>query len=361
MAQRISNPAIHHIDKDTGAPLSGGQLFFFEINSTTPKDTFSDEEGTVPNSNPVILDASGVEPDIFGVGSFRVVLQNSNDVQQWERDPVNFETSGAQYSDWLATIDYGVNDIVEASDGNFYSSFQTPNLNQDPTISPGFWSRTDLLKRWNTNETYSLGDPVTALDSSLYISQGNNNVGNDPTTDTGANWSNSGQMKLLDVQVANVSSTIEFTTGIDSTFVKYVIELVSVSFSEAAILQLRSSSDGGSSFDSGATDYSWWRQENDSAIVGATFVQDISDSFIQLASLPGAFDTLNGEVVLFDPSASNLSTRFRWDTVGGLINTTEQTLGNAGRILSFVPVNAVQFSMSVGTITSGTFKLYGLL
>jgi len=243
MAQRISNPAIHHIDKDTGAPLSGGQLFFFEINSTTPKDTFSDEEGTIPNTNPVILDGSGVEPDIFGVGSYRVVLQNSNDVQQWERDPVNFETTGAQFEDWLATVDYAVNDIVEGSDGVFYISIQTPNLNNDPAagINPAFWSpfaliggsvngwlstfdyaleaivegsdgklyasiqtpnlnndptstatfwtEFDLLKRWNINETYSIGDPVT-IDSRTYISKTNSNLGNNPTTD-GTNWQGS--------------------------------------------------------------------------------------------------------------------------------------------------------------------------
>lgn len=190
MATRISNPAIQHFDKGTGAQLAGGQLFFFETGTTTPKSVFDDALETTALTNPVLLDGNGFEPDIFGTGSYKIVLQNSDDVQQWERDPVDFEVDEGAFSEWLPTISYGVNDIVEGSDGEFYISIIAINLNNDPVASPTAWSQFDLLNRWNTNETYNINDVVRSEDSGgVYTSVTASNEGNDPTLDTTAtNW-----------------------------------------------------------------------------------------------------------------------------------------------------------------------------
>lgn len=64
------------------------KLFFFETGTSTPKDTFNCPDGTTANSNPVIADKSGIFPDIFMSGSFKVILKDKNDVQIWEADPV---------------------------------------------------------------------------------------------------------------------------------------------------------------------------------------------------------------------------------------------------------------------------------
>jgi len=187
MATRISNPSIQHFDKSSPfAPLSGGQLFFYEPGTTTFKDTFTDSDEGTPNTNPVILDADGREPDIFGNGSYRMVIRSSvddNNRQIDDRDPVNFSPEGA-FGDWSSTVDYGLGgaNIVTGSDGNFYISIQSSNLNQDPTTSPTFWTEFDLLKRWNTNETYDTDDPVLGSDGNEYTSISTLNVGNDPTT-----------------------------------------------------------------------------------------------------------------------------------------------------------------------------------
>lgn len=167
MAVRNSNPAIRHFDKDTGAPLAGGQMFFFEPGSSTPKDTFSDQAGTIPNANPVILDGNGVEPNIFGTGSYRIVLRAAPippatvGVQQWERDPVIFEDDTGDFGNWNSTTSYAVNDIVQASDANFYIAIAA-NSNINPTLagSETSWSQVDIISRWNTNQVYGTGDLV---------------------------------------------------------------------------------------------------------------------------------------------------------------------------------------------------------
>ena len=75
-------------------PPSGAKLFFFEVGTSTPKNTYTDKSALIPNSNPVIADSVGVFSDIFITGSYKVVLKDKNDVQIWEADPVEeFSTS----------------------------------------------------------------------------------------------------------------------------------------------------------------------------------------------------------------------------------------------------------------------------
>lgn len=70
------------VDDANGHPLDGAQLFFFEEGTSTPKDTYSDEDFVTPNANPVIADSQGQFGDIFLDGVYRVELQDKNDVTQ---------------------------------------------------------------------------------------------------------------------------------------------------------------------------------------------------------------------------------------------------------------------------------------
>ena len=67
-------------------------MYFYENGTDTPKDTFG-ADGVTANSNPVILDGSGHEPDIFGDGTYTVRLESSSadgSLTQWTRDDVVF-------------------------------------------------------------------------------------------------------------------------------------------------------------------------------------------------------------------------------------------------------------------------------
>lgn len=74
---------------DTGSPLSGAKLYFYESGTTTPKDTYSDEALTTPNANPVTADSAGRFGDIFlGSGSYKVVSKTSAGTTIKTVDPV---------------------------------------------------------------------------------------------------------------------------------------------------------------------------------------------------------------------------------------------------------------------------------
>lgn len=70
-----------------GAPLVGGKLYTYDAGTSTPRPTYADAAGAVPNTNPVILDARG-EATIFWSGVYKVVLKNAADATIWTVDPV---------------------------------------------------------------------------------------------------------------------------------------------------------------------------------------------------------------------------------------------------------------------------------
>jgi len=69
-------------------PLAGGKVYFYDAGTTDAKDTYSDSTLLTANTNPVILDANG-EATIYLSGSYKVVLDNADDVQQWTLDNVS--------------------------------------------------------------------------------------------------------------------------------------------------------------------------------------------------------------------------------------------------------------------------------
>ena len=64
-----------------------GLLYSYQAGSTTPKSTFSDAAGLVPNTNPVELDATGSATVRLGSGSYKfVLLDQTNTVTLWTQD-----------------------------------------------------------------------------------------------------------------------------------------------------------------------------------------------------------------------------------------------------------------------------------
>ena len=67
---------------NNGIPLSGGLLYTYQAGSSTAQATYTDINGTVPNTNPIVLDASGRSATELWLtyGYFyKFVLKNSAD------------------------------------------------------------------------------------------------------------------------------------------------------------------------------------------------------------------------------------------------------------------------------------------
>lgn len=72
MTALLPNAQQQFLDNN-GAPLAVGSVQFYEVGTTTPKATYQNQGLTVPNSNPVILDAAG-RATIWGSGNYRQVV-----------------------------------------------------------------------------------------------------------------------------------------------------------------------------------------------------------------------------------------------------------------------------------------------
>ncbi|HAV5443988.1 TPA: hypothetical protein JI052_18155, partial [Acinetobacter baumannii] len=78
-----------------GHPLAGGSVFAFEVGTSTPKDTFKDANGTIPNTHPIKLDYRG-EADIFLLtGRYRFVVYSRSGTEIYDVDDVG---------EWLGNV-----------------------------------------------------------------------------------------------------------------------------------------------------------------------------------------------------------------------------------------------------------------
>lgn len=66
-----------------GKPLSSGKVFFYVPSTTTPKTTYSDINLSIPNTNPVVLDAAG-RAILWGTGNYRQIVQDKNSNTIWD-------------------------------------------------------------------------------------------------------------------------------------------------------------------------------------------------------------------------------------------------------------------------------------
>lgn len=80
-----------------GQPLAGGSVTFYIPSTTTYKTTWQDSGGTIPNSNPVILDANG-SAIIYGSGIYREVVTDALGNLIWDQLTADTSQGTESYS-----------------------------------------------------------------------------------------------------------------------------------------------------------------------------------------------------------------------------------------------------------------------
>lgn len=172
---------------------------------------------------------------------------------------------------------------------------------------------------------------------------------------------------LLSTATASASSSLDFTSLIDSTYDEYVFILSAIECATDDVdFYVRTSTDGGSSFDSGASDYSWSYHRALSSSSTAITRSDSNDSRINISNNPGsagwsnsAGGSLEGVIRLHSPSSTN-RTNISFHLTGD--SATGETLSaiGGGQRQQGEDVNGVRFLFSSGNITSGNIRMYGV-
>ncbi len=80
---------------NNGNPLSGGLIYTYEAGTSTPKVTYADSAGTIPNPNPIVLDASGRYVAWLDSGAYKFTLRTSDGVLIETKDDIAGDTANA--------------------------------------------------------------------------------------------------------------------------------------------------------------------------------------------------------------------------------------------------------------------------
>jgi hypothetical protein len=179
-----------------------------------------------------------------------------------------------------------------------------------------------------------------------------------------------GALTLLQTQTASSSSTISFTSNIDSTYKEYVFKFINIHpATDDTHFTVNFSADSGSNYNVTKTTSLFVSQhaEND-GFAGLSYQgsidSDQSTSAQQLCFGLGNDNDENmcGTLHLFNPSSTTYVKNFFSECGSPSHDTSpEQThvfVSGYGNTTS--AIDAVQFAMSSGNIDAGTIKLYGV-
>ena len=96
-----------------GKPLAGGKVYTYSAGTTTNKATYTTMAGTVPNSNPVILDQNGKAKIFLGDGAYRMRILDSNDALIDDIDQISRYVTQSEFASFQQTVNDGVSQLTE--------------------------------------------------------------------------------------------------------------------------------------------------------------------------------------------------------------------------------------------------------
>lgn len=166
---------------------------------------------------------------------------------------------------------------------------------------------------------------------------------------------------LLEQHTASASASLDFTTCISATYDDYVIRLLNiVPATNAAILRMRVSTDGGSTYDSTAI-YDHGGGYSYSGGQGNVGAVDQAQWEIAANVSNSANYGLSGEYMLIDPARTSGYKHMHGHRAG--LDTSVSLLVWSHAHFTYkstTAVDAFQFYFSSGNIASGTIRVYGV-
>ena len=181
----------------------------------------------------------------------------------------------------------------------------------------------------------------------------------------------SGAMTFISKQTASSSSTISFTSGVDSTYKEYLFTFKNIHpATDSAEFTFNLSADSGSNYNVTKTTslFQTYHNEDESVDSGTavqyTTASDLAQStaFQELAvdCGNGNDECVSGTMQLFNPSSTTFVKHFVTNVNSYHAGNYTQQYFVAGYGNTTSAIDAVQFKMSSGNIDAGDICLYGI-
>ena len=219
------------------------------------------------------------------------------------------------------------------------------------------------------------GDVVTlasdSIQTNLYKDSGGNTIFQSDGAGTLSNVNSSisgAGPKLIQSQTASNTASVSFTSGIDSTYDKYMFVCLNLyAHTNDQSLGFQVSTDGGSAYGVAKTTtfFNAYHYENDSGAglqySGASFSMANGTGIQYITQSQGNDADASASCILhlFAPSSTTYVKHFYARSSSCHQADIAQDNYQAGYVNSTSAVNAIQFRMGSGNV-SGKFKLYGV-
>ena len=218
------------------------------------------------------------------------------------------------------------------------------------------------------------GDSITVSGDSLKLNTFKDAGGNTLFTSNGSGTLssvNSGLKGngpiLIQSQTASGSANVAFTSGLTSTYDKYMFMFININpATDSAFFTFQVSTDGGSSYGVNITSTNWCATVGEDGsngrieYVGAgDLAQSTSYQPLGLYIGSAADESFSGELNLFSPSSTTYVKHFY--ATGNLVSSSIYARNPyvAGYVNSTTAINAINFKMSTGNF-DGIIKMYGI-
>jgi len=176
-----------------------------------------------------------------------------------------------------------------------------------------------------------------------------------------------GSLTLLSTQTASSSASLDFTSGIDSTYKEYIFKFINIHPATDEAHFTVGFRDGGTDYDATKTTsyiLSYHAEDNSETSLAYNAGSDLAQSTGFQRILHGVGngndESASGYLHLFDPSSTTFVKHFiaggSTYNAGSYVYTTYV----AGYNNVTAAIDGVQFKMSSGNIDSGVIKMYGV-
>lgn len=354
-----------------GVVAAGGSVAVYKTGTTTLVTVYSDGALTMPISNPITLDVNGqCQFYVDGTVNLRMdgyTLPALGGALIKSIDPV-YPTGASSGAIIPWAVAGGSADVITAvyspvittlTDG-LLLSFRAllANATTTPTFAPnGLTARTI---------TQQGGTPLFpgSISANLAEYLVRYNLAN--TRWELLNPAVSGAKVLLQTQTASSSATIDFTTGITSTYKRYVLEITNMLLASGTSVYLRISTNGGSTWISTAS----YAYHVGNGTAGAGTYSGVAGTGIAQLNItgplaPGTAATDGFEAIIDIANPANAATYTDFSINGSAVNASSgnivSSIKGGGCYAVAAAVNGIRILGDSGNIASGTFKLYGIL
>jgi len=217
------------------------------------------------------------------------------------------------------------------------------------------------------------GDSITVSGDSLKLNTFKDSGGNTLFTSDGSGTLSNVKTALkgtgpilIQSQTASNSTSISFTSGIDSTYDKYMFVFVNINPASDVIFSFNGSIDGGSNYNIAKTS-SFFRANHEESSASSTLSyatdNDLQQGtgyqhFVPMVS-SGADENCGGIMYLFNPSSTAYVKHFYSRIETQYAGTYIMDCFMSGYLNTTSAINAIDFKMSSGNF-DGKIKMYGI-